>query len=162
MNHLSYPCYKMCNWGSKSYILSQSLSQSKMLCAIWYHLYNLKNVKSTYEKVLFKVAACNLLKVTLLQGCFSGFLNCTNSTNSRKSSHMFYIHTLFVYFECQKWCTINGNRWEFQILQKQLLIQKRDSSLKFCLLYYLGVNIAHSKFPRSIKNREKCKEYCQQ
>ena len=28
------------------------------------------------------------LKVTLLQGCFSRFLNCTNDTKSRKTSHM--------------------------------------------------------------------------
>ena len=40
-----------------------------MLCAIWYHLYNLKNVKNTYEG--------KLLKVTLHHVCFTRFLNCT-------------------------------------------------------------------------------------
>ena len=29
-----------------------------------------------------------LLKVTLLHGCFSHFLNCTNGTKSYKASHM--------------------------------------------------------------------------
>ena len=29
-----------------------------------------------------------LLKVTLLHGCFSRFLNCTNSTKSRNAPHM--------------------------------------------------------------------------
>ena len=56
-----------------------------MFCAIWYHLYNLKNVKNTHEGVLLLV-----LKVTLLHGCFSRFLNCTNGTKSRKASHMIY------------------------------------------------------------------------
>ena len=47
------------------------------LCAIWYHLYHLKNIKRT-----------TLLKITLLNGCFSRFLNCTNDTKSRKASHL--------------------------------------------------------------------------
>ena len=56
-----------------------------MFCAIWYHLYNLKNVKNTHGGVLLLV-----LKVTLLHGCFSRFLNCTNGTKLRKASHMIY------------------------------------------------------------------------
>ena len=32
-----------------------------------------------------------LLKVTLLHGSFSRFLNCTNSTKSRKASHLFRV-----------------------------------------------------------------------
>ena len=47
------------------------------VCAIWYHLYNLKSVKNT------------LLKVKLLQGCFSRFLSCTNGTKSGKALHIF-------------------------------------------------------------------------
>ena len=44
-------------------------------CAIWYHLYNLKNVKNTYGGVLLLVKlVADLLKVTLLHGCFSRFL----------------------------------------------------------------------------------------
>ena len=48
--------------------------------AIWYHLHKLKNVKNTREGVL--------LKVTILQGCSSRFLNFTNGTKSHKASHI--------------------------------------------------------------------------
>ena len=41
-----------------------------MLFAIWYHLYNLKNVKKS-----MKLKTCN-------------FLNCANGTKSRNTSHM--------------------------------------------------------------------------
>ena len=61
-----------------------------MFCAIWYHLYNLKNVKNTYGGVLLlvKLQAKILLEVTLLHGCFSRFLICTNGTKSRNISHI--------------------------------------------------------------------------
>ena len=51
-------------------------------CAIWYHLYNLKNVTHGGMLLLVKLQA----EVTLLHGCFSRFLNCTNGTKSRKAS----------------------------------------------------------------------------
>ena len=54
-----------------------------MRCAIRYHLYNFKNVKNTRGGVL--------LKLTLLHGCFSHFLNCTNGIKSRNTSNMFYL-----------------------------------------------------------------------
>ena len=63
-----------------------------MFCAIWYYLYNLKNVKNTHGGVLLLVKLqakpATLLKVTLLHGCFSRFLNCTNGTKSRSASHI--------------------------------------------------------------------------
>ena len=40
-----------------------------MCCTIWYHLHILKIVKNTHGGVLL------LVKVTLLHGCFSRFLN---------------------------------------------------------------------------------------
>ena len=59
-----------------------------MLCTIWYHLCNLKNVEKAHGGVLILVtlqtAACKCTKVTLLHRCFSRFLNCTNSTKSHK------------------------------------------------------------------------------
>ena len=67
-------------------------------CAIWYYLYNLKNVKNTHGGVLIlvKLQACKLatlLKLTLLHGYFSRFLTCTNSTKLRNASHIFsYMH----------------------------------------------------------------------
>ena len=51
------------------------------LCAIWYHLYNLKNVKNTHGATILHVPA-SLLKLIILRGCFSCFLNCTNGTES--------------------------------------------------------------------------------
>ena len=52
-----------------------------MRCAIWYRLYNFKNVKNTHGGVLFLVK-------TLLHAYFSRFLNCENCTKSRK--HLIY------------------------------------------------------------------------
>ena len=48
----------------------------KMRCAISYHLCKLKNVKNTHGGVLLLVKL-----VTLLYGCCSRFLNCTNDTD---------------------------------------------------------------------------------
>ena len=63
-----------------------------MLCAIWYHLCNLKNLKNTHGGVLLIVELqakeWNFTKVTLLHGCFSRFLNCTNATKSRNAPHI--------------------------------------------------------------------------
>ena len=63
-------------------------------CAIWYYLYNLKNVKNTHGGVLILVklqteaVSATLLKLTILHGCFSRFLNCTNSTKSCHAPHI--------------------------------------------------------------------------
>ena len=54
-------------------------------CVIWYHLYNLKNVENTHGGVLILVT---FLKLTLLHGCFSRFLNCTKANKSRNASHL--------------------------------------------------------------------------
>ena len=53
-----------------------------MHCAIWYHFYSLKNVINTHGGVLISV------KLTLLHGCFSRFLNCPNGTKSLNASHI--------------------------------------------------------------------------
>ena len=47
-----------------------------------------------------------LLKVTLLHGCFSRFLNCTNGTKLRKTSHMIIIVMLL---------NATGIRWKFNL-----------------------------------------------
>ena len=57
-----------------------------MRCAIWYHLYNLKNVKYTHGEVLLLVKLQALLKITLFTRFFSRFLNCTNDTKSSNVS----------------------------------------------------------------------------
>ena len=43
-----------------------------MLCAIWYHLYNLKNVKNTHGRVLLYLA-CNFTKSNTLPWVFFTF-----------------------------------------------------------------------------------------
>ena len=59
---------------------------------IWYHLYNLKNMKNTHGWVLLLVklqaSAGNFTKSSTLPVLFSYFLNCTNGTRSGKASHI--------------------------------------------------------------------------
>ena len=43
------------------------------LCAIWYHLYHLKNIKNTPGCILLSVKRVTLLKGTLVHGCFHIF-----------------------------------------------------------------------------------------
>ena len=74
-----------------------------MLFAIWYHLYNLNNVKNIHEGVLL-LKPVTLLKVTLLHGCFSRFQNCTNCTKSSKASHMF---SVTLSYASNKWKSCN-------------------------------------------------------
>ena len=59
-----------------------TFARDHMRWAILYHLYNLKNIKNPHGGV-----PATLLKVTLIHGCFSRFLNCTNGTKLRKTSH---------------------------------------------------------------------------
>ena len=68
------------------------LSLYVMLCTIWYHLYNLKNVKNIHVGIL--------LLVTLLLGCFSHFLNCT-ACNFTKSNILSWVFITF--FKLYKW-----------------------------------------------------------
>ena len=46
-----------------------------------------KREKHPWKSITFSQPA-TLLKVTLLHGCFSHFLNCTNGTKSRNASHL--------------------------------------------------------------------------
>ena len=69
---------------------------SKYICdalhdlVIWYHFYDLKNLKNTHRGVLLlvKLQAKSLLKLTFLYACFSHFLNCRNGTKSGNASHI--------------------------------------------------------------------------
>ena len=104
-----------------------------MFCAIWYHLYNLKNVKNTHGGVLLLVklqafvelhsfrrvsgkspetlgklclstkSLQILPKVTLLHGCFSRYLDCASGTQSRKTSHIFKKVLLRVWYTDHDW-----------------------------------------------------------
>ena len=53
-----------------------------MRYAIWYHLYNLKNVKNTHGGVLI------LVKIKTPPWVFSRFLDCTNGTKSHNAPHI--------------------------------------------------------------------------
>ena len=63
-----------------------------MRCTISYHLYNFKNVENTHREVLLlvKLQAATLLKVTLLHGCFSRFLKCTNDITQCNAPNMIH------------------------------------------------------------------------
>ena len=62
-----------------------------MGCPIGYHLHNLKKCENhLWRNVTFSQVAgfwLTLLKVEILHGCFSLFLNCTNGTKLCKASH---------------------------------------------------------------------------
>ena len=73
------------NW---KYIAESTTKANETLCTIWYHLYNLKNMKNTHGGKS-KAAAATSLKGILLRGCFSRFLNCSNDSKSRKASQMY-------------------------------------------------------------------------
>ena len=57
--------------------LTKYMKRFVLRCAIWYHLYNLKNVKSTHGGVLILVklraSACNFTKINILPWVFSTF-----------------------------------------------------------------------------------------
>ena len=63
-----------------------------ILSAIWYHLYNFKNLKNTHGIVilLFKlqVEVSNFNKSITLPWMFLRFLNYTNGSKLRKTSHL--------------------------------------------------------------------------
>ena len=52
-------------------------------CAFWYHLCNLKNMKT--------LISCNFTKSNTHPWVFSCFLNCRNDTKSRNASHIDYL-----------------------------------------------------------------------
>ena len=64
-----------------------------MFCAIWYHLYNFKNVKNIHGRVLLlvKLQAFSLKLYEKLHSAMGVFhvLNSTNGTKSRNASHCF-------------------------------------------------------------------------
>ena len=65
---------------------------------IWYHLYNLKNMKNTHGEAILLVklqaSACNFTKSITPPWVFPRFLNCTNGTKSHKASHRRHALTL--------------------------------------------------------------------
>ena len=68
--------------------------KNMMRCAIWYYLYDLKDVKDTHGGVLILVKPATLLKLTFLHGCFSRFWNYINGTKLRNAPHMNFVFPL--------------------------------------------------------------------
>ena len=77
-------------------------------CTIWYHSQFKKGKKHPWRSVTFSKKPSTLLKVTLLHGCFSRFLNSINGTKLRKTCfnkilfptltnelYTLYLHQLF-------------------------------------------------------------------
>ena len=96
------------------YFWSTCRQTNLMCCAIWYYLYNLKNVKNTYGWLL-RLKPATLLKLILLHRCFSRFLNWTNGTKSRNAPQIsdwalnaplisdYFLHLFTLYFKLQSW-----------------------------------------------------------
>ena len=61
-----------------------------MLCAIWYHLYNIKNVKNTHGELILlvklHVEACNFTKSITPPSVLFMFFKLHKYTKSRKAS----------------------------------------------------------------------------
>ena len=53
------------------------------------------NKREKYPWKSVPLQACNFTEATLLQGCFSRFLNCTNCIKLRKGSHIIKIQLFF-------------------------------------------------------------------
>ena len=60
-------------------------SKYEVICAIWYQLHNLKNLKNTNEGVSLLVkwqaSACNFTEINTPPWVFFSFLNCTNGAD---------------------------------------------------------------------------------
>ena len=84
-----------------------------MLRSIWYHLYNLKDMKNTHGGVLLLVKmqalACNFTKSNTPPWMFLRFLNCTIGTKSRKASHIIFDPSLRQ--PCYLFVEISENLW---------------------------------------------------
>ena len=103
----------------KFLMIIRDLKTYEMLCAIWYHLYNLKNMKNTRAGVL-------LLVNNIPAWVFSTFLNCTHGTNSGKTSHILIYKT----------CTL-AHISDTEIIWNLLKFRATTSSIMFKLIYFV-------------------------
>ena len=105
-----------------------------MLCAIWYNLYNSNNVKNAHAGVLRLVKLqvfrpqLYLLKVTLLHGCFSRLLNCTNDTKLRSASYIL----LYIQVVVALWSKGEGKKFCFESFERNL---KKGMPAPFLVVY---------------------------
>ena len=85
----SYPTEKVILVCIFSEFLSTSTISKRSVNPFWGYCW-LKNsvIRLSKSKSKSRLQPATLLKLTFLHGCFSRFLNCTNSTKSRKASHI--------------------------------------------------------------------------
>ena len=109
-----------------------------MLWAIWYCLYNFKNVMNTQGGVLLlsklQTEACNFTKVTLLHGCFSRFLNCANGIKLREASNMYVVLDKYKCYGCEAgyYCLGDGNEVNCTTINKHYFSFGMASSCSKC------------------------------
>ena len=130
-----------------------------MLWAIWYCLYNFKNVMNTQGGVLLlsklQTEACNFTKVTLLHGCFSRFLNCANGIKLREASNMYVVLDKYKCYGCEAgyYCLGDGNEVNCTTINKHYFSFGMASSCSKCpegwvsLLFY-KIKVFQSQVPK--------------
>ena len=109
-----------------------------MFCAIWNHLFKLKNAKNTHGGaiLLVKASACNFTEsITPSRFCF---LNCTNGNKLRKGSQIYrtttqqkienWPHKLF--FEVSFFIVLGSYHKDFDNVSKRYL------PCSLCILFY--------------------------
>ena len=97
-----------------------------MLCRIWYHLYNLKNVKTTHGGVLLLV-----LKITPLHRCFLNFTNCTKSHNASNINFQWQTnkYNIFISSESQIFHGLSSRSFlQFDISFSNTMQNKQNTS----------------------------------
>ena len=112
------------------YNLTMIFWQFVMRCAIWYHLYNFKNVKNTQWR------SVNFSKVP----GFSFFLNCANGTKSRNAPHLLCFSTGLIqhkYKSSLRRCSVKrGVLKNFAIFHRKTLVLEslfnKVAGLKAC------------------------------
>ena len=98
MPFVQFKKYEKLSWKSVTFSkVAGSKSYKVVPCAIWYHLYNLVNLKNAHGEVLLLVKL--QIKVTLLHGCFSRLLICTKVQNRATHLMILYQLTKFQYPE---------------------------------------------------------------
>ena len=130
-----------------------------MLWAIWYCLYNFKNVMNTQGGVLLlsklQTEACNFTKVTLLHGCFSRFLNCANGIKLGEASNMYVVLDKYKCYGCEAgyYCLGDGNEVNCTTVNKHYFSFGMASSCSKCpegwvsLLFY-KIKVFQSQVPK--------------
>ena len=108
----------------------------------------------------FGIMHATLLKVTLLHGSFSRFLNCANATKSRKAPHFPQFETLCaIWYHACNFTKNNTPPWEFSRFLNYTNVTKSRKAQHLpqfetlCAIWYHGCNLflKTPSFPRALK-----------